>query len=185
MSRLAPSLALMAAIAAAGCSIGSDGGGVGEQLGLTKTAPDEFLIIARRPLQLPASFDLPTPRPGAPSRVEPNPFSEAHFALFNRPEPIRLTTPGRGEQVLLSGADASADNSGVRALIDAEDPNAGERKFGATSFFGFPVPASIEDADSVLPSAEETEELRRKGYLTPTAPPIVDEDDNGVIFSGG
>lgn len=172
------SLSVAAAAALSACSVGSGGSssGLNETLGITATSPDEFLIIARKPLEIPASFDLPRPQPGAPSRVELDPFSDAHLALFRRPEPVRLASSTQGEQVLLDGADADADNSIIRTVISDEDPFTGERQFGLTSFFGIPIPARIEDDDNVIEGQIETERLRQQGYLTPTAPPLADDD---------
>ena len=107
-----------ATVAIAACSLDSRRGGtLRQQLGLAQGAPDEFLIIARAPIEIPSSFDLPRPEPGAPSRVEVNPLSDAHNALFLRPEPVRLGAASGGEQVLLSGANAEGDNSVVRDIL--------------------------------------------------------------------
>ena len=166
-------------MAASACSVGSGGssGGVNEVLGISATSPDEFLIIARKPLELPASFDLPRPQPGAPSRVELDPFADAHAALYRRPDPVRLASSTQGEQVLLSGANADGDNSIIRTVIAGTDPAGEDREFGLTSLFGIPIPAQLSDDDDILDSSGETEQLRQRGYLTPAAPPIVDEED--------
>lgn len=171
----------LAAFAAAGCTADSQNGGLRQQLGLSQ-APDEFLIIARDPIEVPASFDLPRPEPGAPSRVEIDPIADAHSALFQRERPVRLATASPGESVLLSGADAEGDNSGIRNVLEDEDPFAGERQFGLTSFLGVPVPASLEEAESALDSIEETQELRRQGLPTPAAPPPDEDRETGIRF---
>lgn len=168
-------IALLAAMAA-GCTYDSrDGGSFGEALGIADSSPDEFLIIARKPLLLPPNFDLATPTPGVASRVELDPLSDAHSALFNRPDPVRLALASRGEEVLLSGADADGDNAVIRQVLAEEDPGVGERQFGLTNLFGIPIPASLDDIDAQLEPQEENERLRTEGFLTPTAPPIVEE----------
>ncbi|MEL7463195.1 MAG: DUF3035 domain-containing protein [Pseudomonadota bacterium] len=177
-------LTIAAALAASGCTVGSGGGSVGEQLGFTPTAPDEFLIIARKPLRLPPSMNLPRPQPGAPSRVELDPFSDAHASLFSRPGPIRLGAPSGGEQILLSGADAEGDNSVVRQALAADDPDLGGRQFGLTDLFGIPIPANLSEGDDVVRPVAETDLLRRQGFLTPTAPDgIEDVEQSDFIFS--
>ena len=177
-------LIMTAALAAGACTLDSEGGSFGEQLGFSPNAPDEFLIIARKPLQLPPSMNLPRPQPGAPSRVELDPFSDAHASLFNSPSPLRLGAPSGGEQILLSGADAEGDNSVVREALSAEDPISGERQFGLTSLFGLPIPANLEASDEVVRPVAETDLLRRQGYLTPTAPEgIEDVENSDFLFS--
>lgn len=159
-----------------GCTIGSEGDGLGERLGITAQSPDEFLIIARKPLELPPSFTLPTPQPGAPSRVAENPLTKAQTALLQTPERPRLAAASTGERALLSGAGAAGDNSAIREALADEGLPEGERKFGLTSLFGYQIPADISEADSVLKSREEEELLKSHGLRTPAAPPIEEDD---------
>ncbi|NNG06084.1 MAG: DUF3035 domain-containing protein, partial [Inquilinus sp.] len=39
-------------------------------MGMERKTPDEFAVVARAPLTLPPSFDLPPPAPGAPRPQE-------------------------------------------------------------------------------------------------------------------
>ena len=168
-------IVLLAAMAA-GCTYDSrNGGSFGEALGISAASPDEFLIIARKPLLLPPNFQLTVPTPGVASRVELDPLADAHIALFNRPDPVRLALASRGEEVLLSGADADGDNAVIRQVLAEEDPASGERRFGLTSVFGVPIPANLDELRTQLEPQEENERLRQEGYLTPTAPPIAEE----------
>ena len=175
------SYSLVIAAAAAfvsACSVNSEGGSIGEQLGVTAGAPDEFLIIARKPLEMPASMTLTRPEPGAPSRVDPNPFHDAHASLYREKEPRRLSAPSGGETTLLAGADASGDNSVIRQVLAEDNPDDVERKYGLTSFLGVPIPADFgAEEDSVVTPVAETQLLRRQGYLTPTAPEGLADDE--------
>lgn len=176
MTRFPKTAMAGAALLASACSINSEGGPIGEQLGFALGTPDEFLVIAQRPIEIPTSFTLPVPQPGAPSRVRPDPMADAHMSLFSRPEPVRLGQPSSGEGVLLQGADAEGDNSVIRQVLADEDPEAGERRFGLTSLFGVPIPATVEGiSPAIVRPASETELLRRQGYLTPTAPPGIED----------
>lgn len=169
-----------AVLAGAGCSIGSDGteaGGFRAALGLNSGAPDEFLIISNDPLQLPPSFELTRPTPGAISRVSPNPAGDAHNALFRTEEPTRLAAASPGETVLLTGAGITDDNSGIRAVLAEENPEDGPSDFALTSIFGLAIPRTLSDLDSVLESRTEVENLRQQGYLTPALPPERPEDE--------
>ena len=174
-----------ATVAIAACSLDSKRGGtLREQLGVAQGAPDEFLIIARAPTEVPPTFDLPRPRPGAPNRVEVDPASDAHTALFQRPKPVRLSAASGGEKVLLSGANADGDNSVVRDILAEEEGPEINENYGLTSLFGYRIPSRLGDASEDLNSVEETEALRNQGYLTPSAPPKpANERGFGVSFS--
>jgi hypothetical protein len=167
---------VLLAATAAGCTYDSkNGGSFGEALGISAQTPDEFLIVANQPLLLPPNFSLPEPTPGVASRIALDPLADAHTALFNRPDPIRLAQTSRGEEVLLSGADADGDNAVIRQVLADEDTSGGERRFGLTSFGGFAIPATLGEIDAVLEPVEETDRLRNEGFLTPTAPPVEDD----------
>lgn len=167
---VATMIAATAAIAA--CSLDSRrGGSLRDQLGVAQGTPDEFLIIARAPIEVPSTFDLPRPQPGAPSRVEVDPLSDAHTALFQRPEPVRLNAPSGGEQVLLSGANAADDNSSVRTVLADEAPADVNERYGLSSLFGYRIPSNLGEESEDLDSVEENEALRNRGIPVPTAPP--------------
>ncbi len=172
-SRFLTTATLVAAtVAIAACSLDSRRGGtLRQQLGIAQGAPDEFLIIARAPIEVPPSFDLPRPQPGAPSRVDVDPLSDAHSALFLRPDPIRLGAASGGEQVLLSGANAEGDNSVVRDILAEEEGPRDNEKYGLSSLFGYRIPARLGESSEDLDSLEEVEALRQQGFLTPSAPP--------------
>ncbi len=171
-------LAASAALASA-CTINSErGSSIGEQIGVITPAPDEFLIIARAPIEVPQDLSaLPRPQPGAPSRLMPNPFVEAHETLFRTPAPVEgPATPGAGEAALLGAAGASGDNSAIRAALDAEEEPRNDRRFGLTSVFGMPIPSNLGENDAYVVGVEENERLRLQGLPTPAAPPFTDED---------
>ena len=174
----------LAGAVAAGCTAGStSNGSFREQIGLAQRAPDEFLIIARKPIEVPVKFELERPRPGAPSRVEVNPIADAHTVLFQRPEPPRLASASDGEQVLLRGADLEEPQTDIRAELGGEEPEDGERQYGLTSLFGVPIPANVsEDDEEDLDSVEEVEALRRQGVPTPAAPPPPPKQKSGTIL---
>lgn len=165
-------LSALAVLATAGCDYDSREGGFREQIGLSPGAPDEFLIVASDPLLMPPDLStLPRPTPGARSRVAQTPIRDAHAALFRVEEPVVSVAPSEGELVLLSGAQAADDNSGIRELIKSDSPDDEERQFGLRTIFGVPIPANLDDLDSVLQSDEELQRLRQAGFIVPSAPP--------------
>lgn len=98
---------------------------VKETLGMGKRTPDEFAVVARRPLELPPDMHaLPSPDPGAGRPQEMPPRAEARMALFGpSDEPVR----GRGgdnysagEKALMHQAGTGIAESGIRVKVDRE-----------------------------------------------------------------
>lgn len=74
-----------------GCS------GVQKQLGLERTAPDEFNVVSRAPLSLPPDISLRPPQPGTTRPQEGSTSDAAASALFNNRIDTRQTGPLAGE----------------------------------------------------------------------------------------
>jgi hypothetical protein len=164
-------LAVLAFLALAGCQAGSSGGGFRESLGLSAPPPDPFLTVARRPLEMPGDATaLPQPRPGAPSRVEPDATAMAQAALTGRATAAaRGAAPTAGESALLSAAGADQADPAVRQQIAAEAPTT-RRRFGLDSFLGRPIVQDPAAERERLQAEEEAERLRRQGLSAPVAP---------------
>ncbi len=167
VSRLAAFVALSGLLGA--CTVGSEGGGFSEQIGLSTPPPDEFAVVANRELQMPSTFDLPTPDPGAPSRVEIRPEDEARAALFSTGE-SGASGPSASEAALLSAAGAGAAEPNIRQTVAAEQEVYVEsnQQFGLTSFAGYKIPGP-EEAEA-LNADEEARRLAAEGVQTPIAP---------------
>lgn len=169
---------LAAVVALSGCEISSDStGDFRDQFGVAQGAPDEFLIIAKQPLQMPPSFDLPRPQPGAPNLVDPNPNAIAYSALYQSTQTDGAVAISAGERVLLKGAKAEGDNSAVRAALADDLPEETNQNFLLDNLFGLPIPANLNEIKGDLASAEEVERLRRQGLPTPAAPPPPVEEE--------
>lgn len=96
-----------------------------EQIGLTRRIPDEFAVVKRAPLEIPADLSaLPTPQPGAPRPQEQSPEVQARNALISGGENVVITsTPTKGEEALLARV-GEADPA-IRQKVNAEaDTNA-------------------------------------------------------------
>ena len=92
-----------------------------QSLGLGKNPPDEFKIVARAPLAVPAEFTLPEPVPGKTRPQELQPEQDAQAALFGMP----LGTAGQGlqspgEQVMLATAETGDEVADIRDTVDQE-----------------------------------------------------------------
>ena len=117
--------ALIVAGLAAGLSACS---GVQEQLGITRTPPDECVVYARAPLSVPPDFALLPPEPGAPRPQEATPTQQAQTALFSNSgdytfgTELASTGPNqtKGEQAFLQSAGAAGVDPSIRTLVDTE-----------------------------------------------------------------
>ncbi|MEM0988986.1 MAG: DUF3035 domain-containing protein [Pseudomonadota bacterium] len=77
-----------------------------------RDAPDEFLVVARKPLKMPGSLSLPEPRLGEQSPLEPDARGAAVVALLGAPTVAASTTgASAGERALLDAANASAQTA--------------------------------------------------------------------------
>ncbi len=146
-----------------------------EALGARIPPPDEFLVIARKPLVMPATATLPEPRPGAPSPLDPDPHRDALQALLGTSgSPVVSTIePSAGEQVLLSSANAAVASSEIRVQLEEEriqeeaakpyePPSLGELLSGDKG-------EKLDESELLDPVAESLR-LQREGYLTPVDP---------------
>lgn len=104
------------ALALAGCS--------NDQLlrgfGLTRDAPDEFVVTTRAPLSVPPDFTLRPPVPGAP-RPQEQPISTAAEAALVPQAALQpqggAESPGQEALIAAAGPPAPPD---IRRLVDAE-----------------------------------------------------------------
>jgi hypothetical protein len=162
-------LAAAAVLALAGCG-GS--GNFRETVGLDGESPDEFLVVARGPLEAPPDFtSLPTPTPGAPSRTDPNAQAAARAALGGAGVSggtSASASPGERSLVAaLAPPDAPAD---IRATVAAEQTPP-QRRFGLDSLFGFPIVQDPAADAERLRAEQEAQRLREAGKPAPV--PVV------------
>jgi len=158
-----------------------------EAIGAKIPPPDEFQVIARKPLMMPASAALPEPTPGAPSPLDPDPHRDALQALLGtRGSPVVNTiAPSAGEQVLLTSANAAAASSDVRVQLEAEKIAEAENKPYEAPSLGVLLggkPGEKLDETTLLDPVAESQRLQREGYVTPADPnAIADVDEERVV----
>lgn len=158
-------------IAVAGCeSLGNPF----EAIASKKPSPDEFAVVARAPLVMPGSRALPPPTPGTASPLDPRPQEDAIRALTGQGETrISSTATSRGEQVLLSSANAAAASSDIRVQLEKDEVEAKENEeyepplitellFGADD-------AGV-DEETLLDPNEESRRLQTSGLTAPVDP---------------
>lgn len=93
--------------------------GAKEQLGLNRQVPDEFKVVTHAPLELPPSYTLRPPAPGAPRPQEQNTIDAASEAVFGEAVQNRDDVTN-GEAALLQAAGGNAVNPNIRDIVDGE-----------------------------------------------------------------
>lgn len=111
----------------AACSVLLSGcSGIRDSLGLERDGPDEFAVMTRAPLEIPSHLTLPPPNPGA-QRPQEKSFSEkAQQAVFGE-EQEASDQESSAEASLLQKAGANEAELGIRAKVDQETENLGDR----------------------------------------------------------
>ena len=157
-------------------------------------APDEFSVLARKPLQMPGSITLPEPRLGERSALEPDPNRDAIVALLGKSAANRVQPQSAGEGALLSAANAAAEQTEIRRILEEETRAAEEDKpYEAPSLFALFTDEgeAVEPGELINPAAE-SRRLQTEGVaaapIDPAAlPPNASEaaatsDDDEVIY---
>lgn len=124
-----------------------------DNLGLNKSAPDEFKVVKRAPLDLPPDYSLRPPRPGAPRPQEQTTSDQAASTVFGQETsaPIAATS---GEAALLSRAGGNTADPNIRRTVDEETQELFDRnKPVAEKLFGFggdknQASATVVDAEA-------------------------------------
>lgn len=110
-------LVIAVTVLLAGCS------GVRQTLGLERSSPDEFRVLAQPPLTVPPDFNLRPPMPGGERPTASAAEDRARTATFGRNRQT-IDTEGRspGEVALLTAAGADRADPEVRDAIEWETP---------------------------------------------------------------
>ena len=96
-------------------------GNAREQLGLNKSAPDEFAVVKRAPLAMPPNYSLRPPQPGAPRPQEQAPSQTAQRAVFGETtSDSGYVASSEGESALLQEAGATSADPNIRGVVDSE-----------------------------------------------------------------
>jgi hypothetical protein len=145
--------------------------GVRNQLGLNKSAPDEFRVVSRAPLTLPPDFSLRPPEPGAPRPQTGTASDQAKRAVFRVDDrqggtaAASTASSGRslGESSLLKAAGADEVESDIRQIVDRETDRVNEESDDFINRLVF-----WRDSDpygKVVDPGEEAQRLRENAAL--------------------
>lgn len=172
--KLKSSFLLAALLLLAACS-----GDIKETLGLSKEAPDEFVVVSRPPLSLPPDFELHPP--GTQSAPNPSMESTARDALFNTSEPSKsgAATDKSGlsssTSAFLKKAGADDAHADIRQQLNED---AATPRTDSTAGSLYEQMVGKDKAEPVVDAAKESERLRTNKQEgkpategdTPTAP---------------
>ena len=118
-----------------------------KELGQTGSGPDPFTVVRNKDLEIPKDRkSLPTPQPGAASRVAPTPEADARAALIGG-KPTASGTPSAAEAALVKGAGASGASDDVRKKLEEESQDEDGRLLDG-------LIGSAADSDTLDPTAE-------------------------------
>ena len=146
-----------------------------QALNTKQKGPDEFSVIARAPLTMPPTRELPEPTPGTRSPLDPDPQRDAITALTGRGDSFARTSSAgtsSGEEVLLSSANAAAASSEIRVQLEEDRVRAEENK-------PYEPPTIIEllsgekdeiNREEVLDPDAESRRLQTAGVTAPVNP---------------
>jgi hypothetical protein len=130
--------------------------------GLTRDAPDEFMVTTRAPLSMPPDFSLRPPRPGAPRPMEQSERTQAEEALVPQTalgSPQGGDSPGQNALVQAAGPTAPDE---IRQQVDADArmQQANPSFVSKLLFWQSPPPPGI-----VVDPQKEAQRLRQNAAL--------------------
>jgi hypothetical protein len=144
-----------------------------ESLGLTRSTPDEFMVVKHAPLAMPPDYNLRPPAPGTPRPQEQSTDQMARTAIFGG-EPANessATAPDSAETALLQQAGTAQANPNIRNVVDQETTDLEKNdKTVAGKLLGI---GSDGDKAKVINAREEAERLQN--YQTPGETPAAEE----------
>jgi hypothetical protein len=159
---------------------------VRDQLGLTKSSPDEFAVVINTPLSLPPDYKLRPPDPGAPRPQEISVQERVKAALFDA-----TPSPGdgvggaatAGESALLAAAGTTEQDAGIRAVINRDNAIFAEDSGGFIDALIFWRDPSL--SGTVIDAAGEDQRLQ-EAEATGAAPSagdtvIIKRRDEGIL----
>lgn len=135
-----------------------------EQFDFSKKAPDEFAVITRAPLEMPASVgSLPAPRPGAQRPQEKTADQLAkQSVLGDLGQPAEPRTGlTQGESILLQRTGAASANPSIRNVVDKETAEIAAKESPGIDKLKKLVGQKVEPPAKVVDPVAETIRLRK------------------------
>ena len=178
LNRAAIAALLVAGVGLCGCNHAAGA------LGLNKTTPDEFRVVAKAPLVIPPDYDLRPPKPGEPRPQELQPETAARVALLGEREGENRSD---GEKLLVAKAGADKADPLVRYVVDDEfgDIAHKEKSFADRVIFwhkdkpATPAAGQLASAEAQPAAIDPAAEAKQIKQLTGDQAIIIQRDKRG------
>lgn len=163
-------LAILSALVLAACSAGERSL---HDMRSSTGGPDEFSVMPVGPLELPDTFTLPTPTPGARNRTDADPKGDAIVALGGNRAAQSAGGIPTADAALVARASRNGVIPNIRETLAAEDAQFRRIRKRFSLFGGALARNRYFKAYSAqaLDAYAELQRFRSLGIATPTAPP--------------
>ena len=174
--RTFPVLAL-ACVALAACS------GLREDLGLGRSAPDEFAVVDRPPLSMPPDFGLRPPVPGAPRPQDVDLTARANETLFGTPDKAAGGTVSPLESSLIQQTGADKASPDIRTTINNESSQKVEASPHLVDrlLWWKPDTQPGTTVDAAAEAARIKDAQAKGEALNKSATPVIEQDKSGWL----
>jgi hypothetical protein len=154
---------MIASFVALAALTGCGSGDLKRTLGMDRTGPDAYSVVARAPLEIPPEFGLRPPQPGAARPNETNAADRAREALLGGPAKAALGDRSAAEAALLTQAGALSADPRIRDTVNRESVQLAEadRSFADRLIFWQKPPAP----GTVVNAGQEAQRLRDNAAL--------------------
>lgn len=134
-----------------------------KQFDFSKKAPDEFAVVKRAPLEMPPTYDLRAPQPGAPRPQEIPTDQIARQSVLGQEvvnQTARDNSISQGEAVLLQRTGAASANPAIRAAVDKETAEIAEEEMPGIDHLRRMVGKQVEPPSKVVDPVAETNRIK-------------------------
>ena len=134
-----------------------------KQFDFSKKAPDEFAVVKRAPLEMPPTYDLRAPKPGAPRPQEIATDQMAKQSVLGESAMKQIATENgvsQGEAVLLQKTGAANANPAIRAAVDQETKELGEEEMPGIDHLRRMVGKHVDPPSKVVDPVAETNRIK-------------------------
>ena len=163
-------LAIFGALVLAACSAGDR---PLHDMRSSSGGPDEFSVMPVAALELPDTFTLPTPTPGASNRTDADPKGDAIEALGGRRASQSAGGIPTADAALVARASRNGVTANIRETLATEDAQFRQTRKRFSLFGGLFSRSRYFKAYAAqaLDAYAELQRFRNLGIATPTAPP--------------
>ncbi len=137
--------------------------GAKKQFDFSKKAPDEFAVMTRAPLEMPPSYTLRPPQPGAPRPQEQSTANMAREAVLG-PDAVKQIAKDNqvsaGEAVLLQKTGAANVNPAIRSVVDRETAEIAEDETPGIDTLKKMVGKDVKPPAKVVDPVAETNRIK-------------------------